>query len=75
MTWRTFFYPLMVGFSIAVTAFTASSEAVAASPTTALGAAQSVVSTEDQSCRWVLLVAGIGTVILTYRQAYLNFRR
>ena len=75
MTWRTFFYLLVVGFAIAVTAFTASSEAYAVSPVAALGAMEPATIPDDQSSRWVLLVVGIGTVILTYRQAYLNFRR
>jgi hypothetical protein len=30
---------------------------------------------EETSGRWVLLLAGIGLVLVTYRQAYLNFRR
>jgi hypothetical protein len=75
MTWRTFFYLLVVGFAIAVTAFTASSEALAVSAVPALAGVEPAANLDDQSSRWVLLVVGIGTVVLTYRQAYLNLRR
>lgn len=78
MTSRSFFYLFVVGLAGAVTAATGSSELMAESPTTAmLGAVDSAGSAaaNDSSSRWVLLVAGIGLVLMTYRQAYLNFRR
>ena len=78
MTSRTFFYLFVVGLAVAVTAATGSSELLAESPTSpVLGLTDSVGSTvtDGGSERWVLLLAGIGLVLMTYRQAYLNFRR
>lgn len=78
MTSRTFFYLFVVGLAVAVTAATGSSELLAESPTSPmLGLTDPVSSTvtDGGSERWVLLLAGIGLVLMTYRQAYLNFRR
>jgi len=78
MTSRTFFYLFVVGSAVAVTAATGSSELLAESPTSPVLAWVDPVGsavTEDSSSRWVLLVAGISLVLVTYRQAYLNFRR
>lgn len=78
MTSRTFFYLFVVGLAVAITAATGSSELLAEAPSSpVLGLVDPVgsVVTEDSSGRWVLLVAGISLVLVTYRQAYLNFRR
>ena len=78
MTSRTFFYLFIVGLAVAITAATGSSELFAESPTSpVLGLVDPVgsVVTEDSGGRWVLLLAGIALVLVTYRQAYLNFRR
>ena len=78
MTSRTFFNLFVLGLVGAVTAATGSSELLAESPSIpVLGLVDPVGSavTEGSSGRWVLLLAGIGLVLATYRQAYLNFRR
>lgn len=78
MTSRTFLYLLVVGLAVAVTAVIGSSELLAESPSPMLGVMEPVSAatvTGDLSGRWVMLVAGVGLVVVTYRQAYLNFRR
>lgn len=78
MTARTFLYLLVVSVAVAVTAVTGSGALLAESPTSPVLGVVDPVSTavaEETSGRWVLLLAGIGLVLVTYRQAYLNFRR
>jgi hypothetical protein len=77
MTTRTFFYLLVVSVAVAVTAVTGSGALLAESPSAVLGVVDPVSTAvaEETSSRWVLLLAGIGLVLVTYRQAYLNFRR